>query len=97
MEKPGERWIWTRLRQRELSVPATSIFTRYDGVVDWRACLDNASDRAENIEIRGASHFGLGQNPAAVAVIADRLAQSPASWQRYQVPPKLRRLVRVHD
>jgi len=59
----------------DLPVPATSIFTKGDGVVHWRTCLVKENERAENIEITLASHTGLGVNAAALWAIADRLAQ----------------------
>jgi hypothetical protein len=59
----------------DLPVPATSIYSRADGIVNWRTCLLKPSDTAENIEIHLASHIGLGVNPAALWAIADRLAQ----------------------
>ena len=58
----------------DLPVPATSIFTKGDGIVHWRTCLVKENERAENIEIVLASHTGLGVNPAALWAIADRLA-----------------------
>jgi pimeloyl-ACP methyl ester carboxylesterase len=59
----------------ELPVPASSIYSRSDGIVNWRTCLLQSSDRAENIEVFFASHIGLGVNPAALWAVADRLAQ----------------------
>jgi pimeloyl-ACP methyl ester carboxylesterase len=59
----------------DLPVPSTSIFSRSDGVVNWRTCLSRPGPRAENIEIHFASHIGLGVNPAALWAVADRLAQ----------------------
>lgn len=47
----------------DLPVPATSIYSRADGVVNWRTCLLRPSDHAENIEVHLASHIGLGVNP----------------------------------
>ena len=58
----------------DLPVPTTSIYSRFDGVVNWKTCLLRPSDTAENIEIYLASHVGLGVNPAALWAIADRLA-----------------------
>jgi triacylglycerol lipase len=40
------------------AVPVTSIYTRSDGVVNWRACL---RDDVTAVEVRG-SHGGLGVN-----------------------------------
>lgn len=59
----------------DLPVPASSIYSRSDGIVNWRTCLLHPSDRAENIEVLFASHIGLGVNPAALWAVADRLAQ----------------------
>jgi hypothetical protein len=44
----------------------------------------------ENVEVRG-SHLGLGHNPGVALVVADRLAQNPASWRRFTPPPWARR------
>ncbi len=59
----------------ELPVPATSIYSKSDGMVNWRTCLVHPSASAENIEVRLASHVGLAVNPAALWAVADRLAQ----------------------
>ena len=58
----------------DLPVPTTSIYSRTDGIVNWRTCLLRPSDTAENIEVHLASHVGLGVNPAALWAVADRLA-----------------------
>ena len=47
-----------------------SIYSRSDGIVDWRACLDDA---AEQVEV-GASHIGMAVNAPTYAAIADALA-----------------------
>jgi pimeloyl-ACP methyl ester carboxylesterase len=59
----------------DLKVPATSIYSRTDGIVHWRTSLVREAARAENIEVRGASHLGLGVNPAVLWAVADRLSQ----------------------
>ena len=63
-------------------VPSTAIFSRSDGVADWRACIERPSARTDNIEVRG-SHCGLGFNPAVLYAIADRLAQAEEEWQPF--------------
>jgi pimeloyl-ACP methyl ester carboxylesterase len=68
----------------DLEVPATSIYSKLDGVVNWRACLVRENERAENIEVLGASHVGLGVNAAVLWAIADRLAQRPGEFVRFQ-------------
>ena len=74
-----------------LRVPATSVYTRADGVVHWRVCRFRPGPRRESIEVRG-SHFGLAHNPAVLWVVADRLAQPEDSWTPFQAPLALRPL-----
>jgi pimeloyl-ACP methyl ester carboxylesterase len=74
-----------------LSVPATSIYTKLDGIVSWRSCLDEAGPLSENVAVIG-SHVGLGHNPAALWVIADRLAQPEGEWGPFVPPRAARRL-----
>src|SRR5579859_5198905 len=65
----------------DLPVPATSVFSRADGVVNWRTCLLRPSATAENVEVYLASHVGLGVNPAALWAVADRLAQQEGQFK----------------
>jgi hypothetical protein len=67
----------------DLPVPTTSIYSRSDGIVNWRTCLLRPSDTAENIEVHLASHVGLGVNPAALWAVADRLAQSEGQFRQF--------------
>ena len=67
----------------DLPVQATSIYSRSDGIVNWRTCLARPSDTAENIEVRLASHVGLGVNPAALWAVADRLAQGEGQFRQF--------------
>jgi len=68
-----------------LPVPTTAVYTRTDGIVQWKTCLVRSSATSENIEVRG-SHCGLGFNPAAVYAITDRLAQAPQQWKHFTSP-----------
>jgi len=73
--------------QPPLTVPATSIYSRTDGVAPWELSIDetgpNAGNpRAENVRVRG-THSGIGVNPAALAVILDRLAQPEDQWRPF--------------
>jgi len=67
----------------DLPVPATSIYSRSDGIVNWRTCLLRPSDTAENIEVYLASHVGLGVNAAALWALADRLAQAEGQFRQF--------------
>lgn len=66
-------------------VPTTSIYSRSDGIVAWKASMQDPShghERTENIEVV-ASHMGLGFNPSAWWAIADRLAQPEGEWRSF--------------
>lgn len=53
-------------------VPRTAIYSKSDGVVDWRCCLDD--DPAANIEV-SSTHRGLPFNVQVYRAIARLLAQ----------------------
>lgn len=65
-----------------LKVPATSIYSRTDGVVAWQASIDDETATSENIEVI-ASHLGLGVHPAVLYALADRLAQPEGAWKPF--------------
>jgi triacylglycerol lipase len=56
-------------------VPQIAIFTRTDGIVDWRACVND--DPATDFEVPG-THVGLVFNPVVYQLIATRLAATAA-------------------
>lgn len=58
------------------SVSETAIYTRQDGIVDWRCCMTNHAD--VDFEVPG-THIGMAFNPAAYAIVAERLAQAHSS------------------
>jgi hypothetical protein len=66
-------------------VPTTSIYSKFDGVCHWRACIQHSGhDQIENIEVLG-SHTGMGVNAQALFVIADRLSQRRKEWKPFHV------------
>jgi pimeloyl-ACP methyl ester carboxylesterase len=67
----------------DLPVPTTSIYSRSDGIVNWRTCILRPSDTAENIEVHLASHTGMGVNAAALWAVADRLAQAEGEFAQF--------------
>jgi pimeloyl-ACP methyl ester carboxylesterase len=72
-------------------VPTTSLYSRTDGVVAWRASLQAPSavnPQTENIEVL-ASHIGIGVNPSAWWAVADRLAQAEGQWKPFERKPGL--------
>jgi pimeloyl-ACP methyl ester carboxylesterase len=71
------------------AVPLTSIYSRGDGVVRWKACV---VDYAENVEVTG-SHVGLAFNRKAYGALGRALAGAaprarPASAPSAALPPE---------
>jgi triacylglycerol lipase len=60
-------------QQFPASVPQSAIYTRSDGIVDWRFCIND--DRATDAEVSG-THVGLAFNPAVYRLIAERLSKA---------------------
>jgi len=67
----------------DMPVPATSIYSRTDGIVNWHTSLLRPAATAENIEVHLASHIGIGVNPAALWAVADRLAQAEGTFRHF--------------
>ncbi|WP_198171297.1 esterase/lipase family protein [Actinoplanes awajinensis] len=80
---PPSEW-----EQPPLTVPATSILSRWDGIVAYRASLLPPGGNRENIAVV-SSHFGLGQHPAVFWAVADRLAQPEGAWRPFRPPAVL--------
>jgi triacylglycerol lipase len=53
------------------SLLQTAIYTRHDGIVDWRYCMTRDPDI--DFEVSG-THIGMAFNPLAYSVVAQRLA-----------------------
>jgi pimeloyl-ACP methyl ester carboxylesterase len=70
-----------------LPVPSTAVYSRWDGVVDWRACRQEPGPRSENVAVH-ASHLGMGHDPAVLWVVADRLAQPRHEWRPFERPTR---------
>lgn len=49
-----------------------AIYSRHDGIVDWRACLDPAAD--ERVEVE-SSHCGMAVNPRVYGIVGRALAE----------------------
>jgi hypothetical protein len=76
---------------RPIGVPSTSVYSRWDGIVSWQACVEPETDLHQNVEVR-CSHLGFGVDLATLSVIADRLASPPGSQRRFRPPPLLKAL-----
>ncbi len=57
-----------------------SLYSRSDGVVDWRACLDADADCVEV----DASHIGMSLNPAVYRALAAALADFTARTEAWR-------------
>jgi pimeloyl-ACP methyl ester carboxylesterase len=71
-----------------LPVPSTSVYSRWDGIVDWRACLQDEGPGSENVAVH-ASHLGMGHDPAVLWVVADRLALPRHEWRPFERPTRV--------
>jgi pimeloyl-ACP methyl ester carboxylesterase len=75
------RLSWEESRQQlDASVAFTSIFSRRDGVIDWRGCLDPG---ARTVEV-GTSHLGMAIDPVVFDVVSSTLE---ANRERGQARP----------
>lgn len=62
-------------------VAFTAIYSRRDGIVDWRACVDPA---AEAVEVR-ASHIGMAVDPRVIDAVAEALRRGEAAGSVVEV------------
>jgi triacylglycerol lipase len=53
-------------------VSFTAVYSRRDGIVDWRACIDPL---ATPVEVR-SSHLGMVVDPAAIRVVCEAVART---------------------
>ncbi len=64
-------------------IPTTALYSKKDGVVHWRACMEPSPDEwHQNIEVVG-SHFGLPYIPSIWVVIEDRLKLQQEEWKLF--------------
>jgi triacylglycerol lipase len=68
-----------------------SVYSKSDGIVDWRACLDPCAD--EHVEI-GASHIGMAVSPAAWRSAAAALQRFERAEARRRKPAARRHRLR---
>ena len=66
-------------RDLPASVAQTAIYTRNDGIADWRYCMTGVAEN--DFEVAG-THIGLAFNASAYSIIARRLtsARGEAQW-----------------
>jgi pimeloyl-ACP methyl ester carboxylesterase len=64
-------------------VPTTSVYSKLDGIVAWQCSIEEGAPDGESIHLRGNTHTGMGSSPAALYLIADRLAQTESDWKPF--------------
>ncbi len=55
-------------------VPLTALFSRDDGVIDWRASVPAGTELVEIVEVSGP-HMTVCSNPQVQSIVADRLVR----------------------
>ncbi len=78
---------------RPIGVPSTAVYSRRDGIVSWRACIEPETHLHQNVEVRCA-HLGFGVDPATLWLIADRLAVPAGALSPFRPPAPLRSFYR---
>lgn len=63
-----------REHEQPIQVPLTAIWTRRDGIVGWRSCVDEVTPGARNVEV-ASTHLGLGIDPDVWREVAAALAR----------------------
>ncbi len=92
-EQNIEGWLQRKNQISGRKVPTSLLFSLYDGAVSRESAVIDGDNWVENIEVP-SSHMGFAHNPLVYWVIADRLAQHPSSWERFDVeklPKELRK------
>ena len=71
-------------------VPTTSVYSRTDGIVNWRVAVQQEGHaRCENIEVLG-SHCGMALNASVWYLLADRLSLPVSAWHPFRPPAAAR-------
>jgi pimeloyl-ACP methyl ester carboxylesterase len=78
-----------------LNMPTASIYSKSDGVIDWRSCLVAEGYGRDNIEV-WSSHLGAGTNLSVAIAALDRLALRPGEWTPFRPPLAARALFPQH-
>ena len=66
------------INSQGIECPLTVVYSKGDGIVDWRAAIDRYNPQARHKRVSG-SHLGMAVNPAIWRIIARSLAESPPS------------------
>ena len=61
-------------------MPTTSVYSKSDGVVCWRGCVERRTAQSESVEV-AASHLGMVSHPEVLRILVQRLAQPEGAWR----------------
>lgn len=65
-------------------VPTTAIYSKNDGIVAWKNCMEQVEDAThQNVEVRG-SHIGMASNFSVLKIITDRLKYDKKNWVKFE-------------
>jgi len=71
-------------------VPTTAVYSKTDGVLDWRVCMQSdGHEHTENIQIYG-SHNGMTLNAMVWILLSERLGRAAGDWQPFRAGGLLR-------
>jgi len=74
-------WIEREVSKREsnpIRQPVTAIYSKSDGIVAWRACIDRHSPNVRHVEV-DAPHLGMGFNRTTWRHVLAALDERPAA------------------
>ena len=72
-----------------ICTPVIAIYSRRDGIVAWKACIDSNARNVEHIEV-GTTHFGFGFSAEVYKIIAQRLGSMVPDDRAVDPAPPLR-------
>ena len=64
--------IAARERERQITVPMSTVFSRLDSIVDWPACIDRYSPNVTHYEV-SSTHLSMGLDPVVWRIVLDTL------------------------
>ena len=67
-----DRAIRRRYESMPLRVPVTAIYSKRDGIVAWKACIDKWSADVRHLEV-DETHVGLVLSPRVLALVAEAI------------------------
>lgn len=71
-------WIQREVHLRNqipIRVPVIAFYSKTDGVVDWRACIDHYNTHVRHIEV-DVPHLALGFDPSVLRLVVDVLIRN---------------------